>query len=398
MSATFSHSLRSLNADGFRYSIAGVLLAAALLGFWVGWFLFARVTLYEVTDTARLEVDQEVYPIQASAAGRVVATRLTLGGEVQAGDVLVELDAEAERLRLEEERASLATLSVQLAVSRKEVVAEERAGREDQRAARAALDEARVQAKGAETAVSFAEEEVKRLTRLQAGGYVAELDLLRTQAEAQKRRTAANALRLEMSRLEKDQQTKKSDRKARLERLNREVSQLEGQMATTTEVIERLAYEIEKRRIRAPAAGRLGEVANLRIDAFVPEGDKLGAIVPQGELRAVAHFLPPPALGRIQPGQPARMRLDGFPWTQYGTIAATVTSVANEIRDGRVRVELTVHPDPASPIPFQHGLPGAVEVEVDRVSPATLLLRIAGKLLARPIPRSDSQNVRVESQ
>lgn len=398
MSATFSHSLRFLNADGFRHSIAGLLLAAVLLGAWVGWFLFARVTLYEVTDTARLEVGREAHLIQVSVAGRVVATRLTLGGEVQAGDVLVELDTEAERHRLEEERASLVTLSAQLEVLHKEVVAEAQAGREDQQAARAARDEARVQAKGAETAVSFAEEEVKRLTRLQASGYVAELDLLRARAEAQKRRTAADALRLEVDRLEKDQRTRESDRTARLERLRREVSRLEGQMATTKEAIERLAYEIEKRRIRAPVAGRLGEVAKLRVGAFVLEGDRLGAVVPPGELKAIAHFLPPPALGRIRPGQPARMRLDGFPWTQYGTIAATVTSVASEIRDGRVRVELTVHPDPASPIPFQHGLPGSVEVEVDRVSPATLLLRVAGKLLARPILRSDSQNVRVESQ
>ena len=398
MSATFSHSLRSLNADGFRPSIIGLLLAAALLSLWVGWFLFARVTLYEVTDTARLEVGREIHPIQVSAAGRVVATRLILGGEVQAGDVLVELDTEAERHRLEEGRASLNTVAVQLEVLRKEVVAEEQAGHEDQQTARAALDEARVQAQGAKVAVSFAEEEAERWTRLQAKGYIAELDLLRARDEAQKRRTIADALRLEVSRLEKDQRTKKSDRTSHLERLRREVRGLEGQMATTTETIERLAYEIEKRRIRAPVAGRLGEVAKLRIGAFVLEGDRLGAIVPQGELRAVAHFLPPPTLGRIQPGQPARMRLDGFPWTQYGTIVATVATVANEIRDGRVRVELAVHLDPASPIPFQHGLPGSVEVEVDRVSPATLLLRIVGKLLARPILRSDSQNVRTEDQ
>src|SRR2546428_9830519 len=114
MSATFSHSLRSLNADGFRRSLAGMLLAVVLLGSWVGWFLFVRVTLYEVTDTARLEVGREAHPIQASVAGRVVATRMILGREVQAGDVLVELDIETERLHLEEERTSLATLSAQL--------------------------------------------------------------------------------------------------------------------------------------------------------------------------------------------------------------------------------------------------------------------------------------------
>ena len=90
------------------------------------------------------------------------------------------------------------------------------------------------------------------------------------------------------------------------------------------------------------------------------------------------------------------MRLDGFHWTQYGAIAATVASVASEVRDGRVRVELMIHPDSASPIPLQHGLPGTVEVEVDHVSPATLLLRLTGKLLARPIPWTESQGVRLE--
>jgi hypothetical protein len=63
MSATFSHSLRSLGADGFRHSIIGLLFAAVVLGSWLGWAFLARVTLYEVTDTARLEVDREIHPL-----------------------------------------------------------------------------------------------------------------------------------------------------------------------------------------------------------------------------------------------------------------------------------------------------------------------------------------------
>jgi hypothetical protein len=59
-----------------------------------------------------------------------------------------------------------------------------------------------------------------------------------------------------------------------------------------------------------------------------------------------------------------------------------VVSVAGEVRNGQVRVELALLPDSAPPIPVQHGLPGTVEVEVDRVSPATLVLRTAGLLLA----------------
>ena len=61
-----------------------------------------------------------------------------------------------------------------------------------------------------------------------------------------------------------------------------------------------------------------------------------------------------------------------------------MTSVASEIRDGRVRVELAAHPDPGSQIPLQHGLPGTVEVQVERISPVMLVLRAAGRLVAEP--------------
>jgi multidrug resistance efflux pump len=107
-------------------------------------------------------------------------------------------------------------------------------------------------------------------------------------------------------------------------------------------------------------------------------------VVPPGTLKIMTDFLPPAALGRIQPGQPARLRLDGFPWMQYGAVSATVASVASEVRDGWVRVELAVRPDAAPPIPLQHGLPGTVEVEVDHVPPATLVLRAAGRLVTGP--------------
>jgi HlyD family secretion protein len=118
---------------------------------------------------------------------------------------------------------------------------------------------------------------------------------------------------------------------ARLQRLTREVTQLEGQLTTTRIVIERLEYESERRYIRAPVAGRLGEVTTLRVGAMVGVGTRLGAVVPPGMLKIMADFLPPAALGRIQPGQPARLRLEGFPWTQYGAVSATVASVANEV-------------------------------------------------------------------
>ena len=105
--------MQSLAADGFRYSLWGMLLAAALLSAWTAWFFIARITLYEVSAGARVEVSAAAHPVEAQVAGRVRATHLVLGQEVQGGDVLVELDMDAQRLQIEEERTRLAALASQ---------------------------------------------------------------------------------------------------------------------------------------------------------------------------------------------------------------------------------------------------------------------------------------------
>ncbi len=57
-----------------------------------------------------------------------------------------------------------------------------------------------------------------------------------------------------------------------------------------------------------------------------------------------------------------------------------------------MRVELVVHARSVSRIPLQHGLQGAVEVEVERVSPARLALRAAGQLVSAPRTSFESQS------
>jgi multidrug resistance efflux pump len=381
----FSTTQRTLEADGFRGTTLGVLLVAGLLGAWVAWFLGAQVVLYAVSEAARLEMSQAAHPVEAPVAGRVVATHLVLGREVRGGDVLVELDATAQHLQREEELARIRALASQLAALHTTIAAEEQALREARHAGHIALDEARARHREAEVAARTAEEEAELFVRLQTRNLSSQLDLLRSRAEAQKRRAAVDTRRLAVSRLQSDHRTQESDREGRLEGLRRDVTRLAGDMTTAAAAVERLSHEIERRRLRAPTAGRLGEVAELRVGSMVREGDRLAAVVPRGDLQVVADFLPPSALGRIRPGQSARLRLEGFPWAQYGSLAATVSRVASEVRNGRVRVELSVDSDRASPIPLQHGLPGAVEVQVERVAPATLVLRVAGKLLAHPV-------------
>ena len=384
MSGDFSSTMRSLNADRFRRSIAGLLVVAVLLGAWTAWLFLSRVARYETTDSARLEVDRAIHLIQAPYTGRVVKTGMVLGAQVSAGDLLIELDSNAERLQLEEERSRLRVLAPQIEALRQQEASTEQARSREQQATLSAIEEAKGRVREAEQSARFTDLEFDRLRQLRDARLIPERDFARGESDARKNHAAVESLQQVSIRLEREQQTRDSDRDAAGKRIQASIQQLEGQRTTSAAAIERLQYEIEKRRIRAPVSGRLGEAQTLRIGAVVREGDKLGAVIPSGTLRIVADFLPPAALGRIRPGQPVRMRLEGFPWAQYGSVAGTVSRVASEIRDGRVRVECSVSAHHATPIPLQHGLPGSVEVQVERISPAALVLRAAGQMVSAP--------------
>jgi membrane fusion protein (multidrug efflux system) len=368
-----------------------LIAVVVILGGWSFWFLAARVAIYETSEAARLEVDSAVHPIEVAVSGRVLKTSLAIGREVQAGEVLVELESDAQRLQLLEEEARVAAVNGQLAALRGEASAERQVESETRAVAPVALDEAKAKYDEAVAVARAAAEEYKRLDRLRAEGLVAELSVIKARAEADKLQAAAEALKLAISRQDKDQRAKQSGQQAVVENLNRDAAALEGEVKTRTAIIERLKHEIELRVVRAPASGKLGETATLQPGQFVREGDKLGAVIPGGRLRAVAEFAPSAAMGRIQPGQRARLRLDGFAWTEYGQVSAFVSRVAGEPRSGRVRVELEVNPGSAPMIPSQHGLPGVVEIEVDRVTPAELALRSVGKMLSRRV--ETAQNI-----
>ena len=385
MATPFSRTFRALETDSFRGSVLALVGVIALLGGWLAWFFLAKVARYEVTDTARLEVDQESHPVQSPVLARVVSSNLALGKDVQAGDVLVELDANAERLQVEEQRTQLAALASQVDSLKTQVLQLEEARAREQQTAHVAIEQAEDKYRESDALARSADHEAHRLEKLAAEGLVPRREYDIGKMEAERLRDAADSLQLEPDRIQRDLRTRESDRRAQLENLQSQIRKLEGDRTTVTASVDRLSYEVERRVIRAPISGQVGEIAaTLRTGAVVNEGDRLCAILPPGRLRAIAEFPPPAALGRIRPGQPARLRLEGFPWAQYGSIGATVSTVASEIRDGRVRVELSIVRSPAFAIPLQHGLPGAVEIEVERASPAALTLRTAGQLITRP--------------
>ncbi len=384
MAVDFSRTTRSLAADGPGQALLIWFITLVLLALWFAWFLLVKVQVFAFSQEARLEVEGAGRPVAVAIAGRLAKSHLRLGQQVKAGEVLAELDAEPAELRLREEQARLAARPGQIEALRREIAAEEEAAAQSREAAASAAREARARQGEAESMAAFAQENRRRLAELGAKGQISEIELLRAGSEAEKTRAAAEALALEVGRLDREAQGRGHLTRADVEALRRDIAMLEGEMVSIQASIARLEREVEQHRIRAPVTGEIGEVAPFKVGSVVNVGEVLATLVPTGDLRLVADFEPATVLGRVQPGQIGELRLDAFSWTQFGAIPARVVGVGREIRNGRVRVDLL--PDVAghSDIPLQHGLPGTVAIAIEQTTPALLVLRAAGRMLTRP--------------
>ena len=381
----FTRSFRQLQADerhGTAWILGGALL---LLTGWLGWAVAARISLYEDSSDARVELYGATFPVEAPFLGRIVMTNLRAGRQVRRDEVLVELDSMPQQLELKEAQVRIAGIDAPLAKLRAQIQAEESLRAAEETGSRSSVREADSRVREAQIAAQFAAQDLARIDSLYAQRLVSARDLQKAQSEADRLRVSVMALEAAAGHVPQEQAARNREREVRIARLQGEIAALESQRATQQADTERLSYEIDRRRIRAPADGQIGEAVNLQVGAVVAEGARLASIVPAGRLLVVAHYPAQAAFGRIRPGQAATLRLSGFPWAEFGTVSANVTHVAQEIRDGKVRVELALSEGSSFRGTLAHGMPGTLEVAVERVSPMSLTLRAAGQWLTRPL-------------
>lgn len=382
MSTPFAHTLRALEKDSSPWARWAWGAAFVWIGLSLLWLFRADVPVYAVSDEARLEAARRPHRLAAAVYGVVVEVDGELGDRLQRGDVLIRLDDHDIQARLVEARArrdaSLGSIAALQARRRSENVR----SRQVERSGASATDEERFRRLEAEAALSDAEAEVERLRPLVELGILGRAELERAEGRVEQLRPAVQAQGAAVERRRGEAGVERAEAETELAGIDAELVRERGLVATLEAQIQGLEHGLEHFQITSPVDGVLGSLLDLQPGDVVEPGDVLGSVVPDGDLRITAEVEPSVAAGRIRVGQSAAVTFDGFPWTQYGKLAATVSQVGLEPGSGRIRVVLEPRPDPSSPIPLQHGLPGRVEVEVERARPFDLLMRSAGRRLA----------------
>lgn len=405
MAYPFERTLRSLS--GYESGTRVLLVVLVVLG--VGgiaiWATVARVPIVKVSSQARIEPHNAVFRIEPPSAGRVVRSMLNLDEDIVEGDLLIEFDTRAEQLELEQSKATREGLQKELVVIREQIANKKgetsATGRVDEVAVREALEREQELAPRHKLAQERAELASKSPT-----GAISEIEKLERETELDALGYAKSAQSLAVIRLRREQSVRGQTLTAQLLGLEREALKTEGQIRELGVAIDRLEYQIERKHYRAPASGHLVDVAELGAGAFIADGQRVGTIVSNdAQVRVRARF-PKEVVGLIEPGQTAQLKLDGYPWTIYGTVPAKVTRVGTEpglvatpeAIPGTVRVELDIEAPADSRIQLHHGMTATVEVEVARVSPIALLMRSIGEWRASPAASDERRDKEFQTE
>ncbi|WP_146654496.1 HlyD family secretion protein [Labilithrix luteola] len=355
-----------------------VLLLVGLVTAWVTWLVEGSIALYVRSDRGRLEVSQSAIVVNAPVEGVVVECALPLGRHVAEGDFLIRLDARTFELQAAEKRAEVASCKAALAGLQRQL-ASEKAARDavvELVSQTARTGRARVSAE--QQSAEWKRKESDVVLRLREANLASKLEEMKVSSEVNAL-TMQTALASEQAALDTSTaKTSLRDRDAKITVLERQVVEKENEMALQAAKLSTLEFEVERRSVRATTAGSLIDVVTCTPGMTVMPTSRLATLLPHGEVHMVAFFKPSDSVGRVKRGQTAILRVEAFPWTQYGTLTARVAEVGTEPRDGLVRVEMNVAKQEGI-IPSMHGMIATAEVETERLSPGRLLLRLAGQ-------------------
>ncbi len=376
----FTRTMRGLLAERLLSGWLGAGIGAAMLIAWGLWLSRAHLQVIETSDHARIEYESPPFYVDVPLAGRVILNRLTLHQRRKAGEVLLEIDSSVEAQRLAEGRAREQGLRQQLDSLAAELAARIGAEKAQVREARAGRAVAKLRAKEAEERAKRAAIEAERYARLR--GQAAELEVLRVQSLARERQTDYAARAKEAQQALREQQLRRGFGRLHVAQLLSEQTRLKGQLVVAQAGVATIAAEVERHRVRAPYDGYIAASRPVPAGSLLQPGERLATMLPDAPLRVVALFEPAAAQGRVRPGQPAWLRLHGFPFTQYGRLPLCVSRRADELHDGVLRIELQiVDGGRGFPVSLSHGLPGSADIAVETVTPVELLLRAIGRLL-----------------
>ena len=335
-------------------------LGAGLFAALIALAAFARV---DVVVTASGRLVPETPPVVLQPIDRAVLRELLVrpGERVRAGQLVAVLDSTftaADREALFAQRRSVVAqrdrLEAELAGRKLSAGGDGEAALQGElHAQRGAVHAARIAAHEAELAALRA----AQAAELRAGGGVAEQFAIASEVEVMRSRLvesqvgsrlallAARSARLEADKEQQRHASRLDELRLRLagraaerdaylrdwqRQVVEELARLRPELARIDEQLAKANRLDAMTELRAPRDAVVLETARRAPGSLVREGEALVVLVPADVPLTAEIVLRSADTGRLQPGDPARLKIDAFPWRRHGALAGTLRAVSQE--------------------------------------------------------------------
>ena len=301
-------------------ALAWTIISTASLGFIFA--VFAKIDEV-VLAPGELQPLGAERPVKAAFAGVIKDIVAKEGQKVNAGDTLLRFDADVSRKRKE-------TLETQIKLERKRFEEESRAVEARKRGVVERLN-------GINRSLNTESSIYTNIIPLAEIGAMQLTELLRQRNKVEQLESEAQVVKADLEEVE-----------AQLNKLKqeslREISELERQMVEVQDTIT-------KEKLSAPIAGIVYGMIPSSAGYAASAGETLVKVVPGGEIEAKI-YITNQDVGFMKPGMKAQIRVDAFPYTQFGSITGSLKSVGT----------LPLEPDQQNPMPR---FPAYVKIDKD---------------------------------
>jgi hemolysin D len=377
--------------------IAGLWMICAGFTCALLWSYFGKLDIHAVAQ-GRIQPSGRSKPIQSFEAGKIVAIKIENGSQVQAGDVLLELDPTETGAERETQTQDLMSARAE-AVRRQMAISIARTDKSPLLPQPIGFDKSVTPGvRQREQSVLAGDLEQLRSSRANLTAQIAEKiatrERLTASTESRKKLIALAKERVDMrstlndkgslsramvidvlSQYETQITTQVSEQGQLIEteaaiktlksKIDEVISQFVSDQTSKQAEAERKADRIsqdlikataknERSTLKAPIAGTVQQLAVTTVGQVISGGQSLMLIVPNDGPIEIEAMIQNQDIGFVEPGQEAIIKVDAFPFSRYGSVPGKVIRVARdavEERDAQAMADpmTAVRPNGASP-------------------------------------------------
>jgi hemolysin D len=341
----------------------------------------------------------EVYKIQPTIAGKIDRILIAEGQSIAAGQPIATLDnslalAEVERLQqelfsdqIQIHQAQELADKVQLEVQTRQAIA-------------AAAQQTQVTAIDQSHADASTQRQLQAQLQLESEAYQARLDrlqpllaegaigrdrlfeveqalrqqqqaMIQNQGELQKK--LSEAVQLQSGLLQKQAEERQSllEAQQRIQQIQGDISQRQAKMREAETLLKAAKLKAKQMQLYAPIPGTVSTLEVRHPGEVTQPGQTLAEIAPANAPLVLLAFLPSQQAGLVQTGMAVQVKLDAFPYQNYGLISGQVSSISpdaaidKQLGSGyQVEITLNQHAvhDRDRVIPFKAGQTASAEI------------------------------------